>query len=243
MTPDAPIDAPRVCGMCIDDLPLLCSHSHSYPASAHSAEENEDDEYYESEYECYNCDCSCHFVECDHEEGCECEHNMEDAEGDEANHHSHHDECEDENHDHTCDHHHHHHHQHQNHDDHHHTEHGNVAELEPEIDQPIAVPNPYLTHPQPAPLLHQQEQASLDESNMSYAQAFEAYQDQRDSAAKGLNEISGMFKAAGWPGYGPANGNDVASQPLTRVQPDSNSPRKRLADDPERLVCGSALWS
>ena len=81
-----------------------------------------------------------------------------------------------------------------------------------------------------------QEQPQSDVSTMTYAQAFEAYQDQRDSAARGLDEISGIFKAAGWPGYPAARGNAISPLPQPRVQPDPGVPRKRLVDDPERLV-------
>ena len=49
---------------------------------------------------------------------------------------------------------------------------------------------------------------------MTYQQALEAYRDERDNAARGLDEIGGMFKAAGWP------------------QPS----QKPLSEDPERLV-------
>jgi len=71
---------------------------------------------------------------------------------------------------------------------------------------------------------------------MTYAEAFEAYQDQRDSAARGLDEITGMFKAAGWPGYGTAQGNDTPIPPQQSIPQEAGVPRKRLLDDPERLV-------
>lgn len=66
---------------------------------------------------------------------------------------------------------------------------------------PVTIPNPYL---------------QKDPTQMTYQQALDAYRDERDNAARGLDEIGGMFKAAGW-------------------EPDLQA-QKPLAEDPERLV-------
>lgn len=66
---------------------------------------------------------------------------------------------------------------------------------------PVTIPNPYL---------------QKDPNQMSYQQALEAYRDERDNAARGLDEIGGMFRAAGW-----------------EPEPQRQRP---LVEDPERLV-------
>jgi hypothetical protein len=106
-----------------------------------------------SDEECYNCECDCHYVECDHDhdDACDCEEDYE----------------------HTC--------------------------------GPVTIPNPYL---------------QKDPTQMTYQQALDAYRDERDNAARGLDEIGGMFKAAGW-------------------EPDPLQPQKPLSEDPERLVSES----
>jgi len=115
-----------------------CTCGRQCVSFARSAEQSHSPVYEEySDEECYNCECDCHYVECDHD---------------------------DEDYEHTCG----------------------------------PIPNPYL---------------QKDPPQMTYQQALDAYRDERDSAARGLDEIGGIFKAAGL------------------VQPP-----KPLADDPERLV-------
>lgn len=147
-----------------------------------------------SDEECYNCECDCHYVECDHDH---------DHDHDHAHDHEH-----DHVHDHTHDHSHGHDHGHNHyHDQDHHHDHG-TCDCEEDYEHtcgPVTIPNPYL---------------QKDPTQMTYQQALDAYRDERDNAARGLDEIGGMFKAAGW-------------EPDPRLQ-------KPLAEDPERLV-GFAL--
>jgi hypothetical protein len=49
---------------------------------------------------------------------------------------------------------------------------------------------------------------------MTYAQAYEQYQGERDAAVKGLDEVGGLLRAKGW----------------------DDEERKPLAEDPRRLV-------
>ena len=58
---------------------------------------------------------------------------------------------------------------------------------------------------------------------MTYQQALDAYRDERDQAARGLDEIGGMLRKAGWTGG-------------TTERLDNGETRP-LAEDPERLVC------
>jgi len=148
-------------------------------------------EEYSDEEECGDCDCDCHYVECDHEPGtCDCEEIIDD----EHDHHGH-------GHGHG---HHHHDHDH-DHDHGQGDEYEYVYEDEADLDghtcEPVTIPNPYL---------------QKDPTEMTYQQALEAYRENRDNAARGLDEIGGMFKAAGW-------------------QPEQRSQRP-LSEDPERLV-------
>lgn len=63
---------------------------------------------------------------------------------------------------------------------------------------------------------------------MTYQQALKAYRDERDQAAKGLDEIGGMLRKAGWTGG--------TERKVDKV-------RRPLAEDPERLVRRSNVYT
>ena len=226
----------------VSDLPLINlnvlrdSYRHGLE-NGHSAEVYEDEEYYSDEYECGDCcDCDCHYVECDHEGECDCEpvEHDHDHVHDHEHHHHDHDHEMDHKHDHEDDDHHHHHHHHgpahhhhHHHDDdvdddyekydlsHSHTFDGYADTLDAQ-NEAITVPNPYLP------------QNKMDSTaNMTYQQALDAYRDERDQAAGGLDEIGGMLRSAGW------NGGSV----LGGVKDgEDEGVKKPLAEDPDRLV-------